>query len=307
MENTSLQKIMGNKYQSFWFVVNNWTEANKKKIKKIVNTGKVSYVIHGDEVGEQGTPHIQGYLWTSEKKQIIDVVRLLGGKDCVHPAVGVSGSAKGPQYWRDYCTKQGTNVYEYGVMPTQEQHEEDVASAGQGKRNDINAAVACIKEDMGKRNPMKRVCEEHPEVVVKFHKGLEYIARNLVEPRSQAPEIWVFYGKTGVGKSRRAREMVDVSRLWTWNPGQGSWFDGFFGQEYALFEEFRGQLPLGTVLSFTDRYECRAPCKGSFVEFNATKIIFTSPKHPKNWYENMDDDKGRDQLLRRITHIIEVI
>jgi len=63
------------------------------------------------------------------------------------------------------------------------------------------------------------------------------------------------------------------------------------------------------MLTMLDRYECPVQVKGGMVEFCPKKIIITSPKHPKDWYEDQSDDKV-NQLLRRIsnvTHVTEVV
>ena len=88
-------------------------------------------------------------------------------------------------------------------------------------------------------------------------------------------------------------------------PSRGHWFDGYTGQNNVIFEEFRGQLPLGMLLTILDRYECPLQFKGGTTEFCALNIIFTSPCHPRQWYEKLEDEDTWAQLKRRLNFIIE--
>ena len=148
---------------------------------------------------------------------------------------------------------------------------------------------------------MKEVALASPSTYVKFYKGLHAFKSIIMEPRNEVPEVTVIVGSTGSGKTRRAREML--TDYWMWNPQMNQWFDMYEGQKHVIFDEFRGQFPLGMTLSLLDRYECKVQYKGGCMEFVANKIVITSPKHPSEWYESIGSDKI-DQLMRRITEII---
>ncbi len=162
----------------------------------------------------------------------------------------------------------------------------------------------------GKR--LRDVASEHPETFVKYHKGLMALKSVLIEPRNEEPEVRVYYGSTGSGKSLAAREWLgyagDEEPPYFWNPQCKEWFDGYEGNQKAVFEEFRGQLTFGMVLMLTDRYDCKVQYKGGMIEFRANKIAFTSPIHPREWYnqEDLRANEKLDQLLRRITTVIDM-
>lgn len=146
-----------------------------------------------------------------------------------------------------------------------------------------------------------------PKTYMRCHKGLIAMKAVMVEPRTTAPNVVVLHGSTGVGKSRQARELIPEPR-YVWQPQCGQWFDGYTGETNVIFEEFRGQLPFGMMLSLLDRYDAKVQFKGGMVEFAATNICITSPYHPKDWYtsEKLTTTDSLDQLLRRITSIEEV-
>lgn len=134
----------------------------------------------------------------------------------------------------------------------------------------------------------------------------------LAKKRKTAPKVVVLHGPTGTGKSHTARaelsELYEEDDIYIWHPQQGTWFDGYEGQRGVLFEEFRGQIPFGFLLSLLDKYDCRVQCKGSTTQFAAETIYITSPKPPKEWYENLaSNDGGLNQLTRRITETRQLL
>ena len=93
---------------------------------------------------------------------------------------------------------------------------------------------------------------------------------------------------------------------WIWTPQRGQWFDGYEGQEDIIFEEYRGQLPYGMLLTLLDRYECPVQYKGGSIEFAPKRIVITSPMPPREWYDLCGPHDKIDQLLRRITSVTHV-
>jgi len=58
------------------------------------------------------------------------------------------------------------------------------------------------------------------------------------------------------------------------------------------------------LLRLLDRYDCRVETKGATIQFVPTKIVITSPVHPRSWYSIFEHQEDKiDQLLRRITSI----
>lgn len=171
----------------------------------------------------------------------------------------------------------------------------------QGERSDLKKACTGIME----KKKLRDIAREHPETFVRYGRGLIHLASTLIEPRTEIPNVVVLYGETGVGKSRMARELV-TGDYWVWTPARGQWFDGYMGHNSVIFEEFRGQLPFGMLLSLLDRYECPVQYKGGCTEFNARDIVITSPCHPRHWYEKCGHEKTLEQLMRRLVTVSEV-
>ncbi len=50
------------------FTYNNYTPEDELRIRGAVGMGGIRYIVYGREVGECGTPHLQGYLQSNQDK-----------------------------------------------------------------------------------------------------------------------------------------------------------------------------------------------------------------------------------------------
>lgn len=64
--------------QFYVFTLNNYTDAEVDTLKKTVVDGRASYIIWGKEVGEQGTPHLQGYIELKKRYSIRQLKKFPG-------------------------------------------------------------------------------------------------------------------------------------------------------------------------------------------------------------------------------------
>jgi len=261
--------------RNYCYTLNNYTDDEIENLKKWKN----EYHVFGLEIGKEGTMHVQGYI---EFKNAATFESIKKKFPRIHLEVR-KGTAKQAA---DYCKKEASEIFEEGAISMQ------------GKRTDIAICAEAITDGAN----MREIAREYPVQFVKFHKGFKALKAELIEPRNEVPSVRVFWGATGTGKSKIARESLNFDEKWVWTPQRKHWFDGYQGEKSVIFEEFRGQLPMGMVLSLWDRYDCPVEYKGGTIEFCATDIIVTSPSHPIDWYENMGDDRI-EQLMRRITSI----
>jgi hypothetical protein len=111
-------------------------------------------------------------------------------------------------------------------------------------------------------------------------------------------ECFVFWGKTGSGKSRRAWEEAGVD-AYCKDPRTKFWC-GYQVEEHVVIDEFRGGIDVSHLLRWLDRYPVRVEIKGSSKPLVAKKIWITSNISPEMWYPGLDEET-LNALLRRLT------
>lgn len=96
------------KYRSYSFTINHYTDDDLADI--LVMSDIARYVIAGFEVGKDGTPHVQGYVYFDNARQRKAVSKML-------PRAHIEASRKGIDANITYCSKDGA-YYESGDRPT---------------------------------------------------------------------------------------------------------------------------------------------------------------------------------------------
>lgn len=291
---------MTQRYRNFCFTWNNYPEDCDDFLEKARDDHNITYMIYGFETAPTtGTPHLQGYFEMKNAKTESALRKKLPG---IHITVAKGDALQN----RDYCgkgqqskeewEKLGANGPNYGLNAAVNEYG---TAKEQGKRNDIETAMRLIKE--GKSD--LELFEQCPGVAFKYPKGCEKY-RLLLEKKDnkwKKKDIRIYWGTTRTGKTRSAMdEFPDACRLCSGNTGL--WFTGFDGEKQVIIDEFRGQIPIGQLLNYTDGYPCVVPLHGSQRRFHPDVIIFTSNVNPKEWYPNCDT-ASRDAFFARVTEI----
>nr|WPR18738.1 MAG: replication polyprotein [Chemarfal virus 2] len=266
---------MATKVSTTWdLTVNNYTDADIQLLQSW--SDDVSRIVVSKEVGDSGTPHLQGRITFKRAYRLTGLKKLLG---CAH--------------WEPTkCTQDFLYVQKDGSEIVI-----NVNNKKQGQRTDLEQAITAARE-----GGMKRAAAEHPVAVAKFHRGIEAVLRYAYDdPRDFAPEVYVRWGAPGSGKTRFIYDNFDVSQIWS--KPTGDWFDGYQGHEVVIFDDFYGGVKYGEMLKLLDRYPMRVPIKGGFVQWRPRQIYFTSNVPPDQWYPNIVDTRA---LMRRLTTITQV-
>lgn len=134
-------------------------------------------------------------------------------------------------------------------------------------------------------------------VRVQHYRTLRTIASDYSTPIALERQVFVFCGRTGTGKSRRAWDEAGFS-AYPKDPRTKFW-DGYRDQRNVVIDEFRGGIDIAHLLRWLDRYPVLVEIKGSSTPLVAEKIWITSNLHPFNWYPDLDEET-RNALLRRL-------
>ena len=102
------------------FTLNNPTDDEEQRLGDTFGAGQpFRYAVFGREVGESGTPHLQGFFILTSPKRRSWLSRTILGRLHLEPARGTSTQAA------DYCKKDG-NYDEFGELPTEQGRRTDV-------------------------------------------------------------------------------------------------------------------------------------------------------------------------------------
>lgn len=255
----------------FIFVLNNPTEEEKAAIELI----DCRFIIVGDEVGEEGTPHLQGYIELHRAVSFKIIKDEIGERAHIEVAKGTSAQNI------EYCSKQ--KLWHTRGKP-----------ASAGARNDIMEVRAILAEGGG----MRDVCAQSNSF--QAIRGAELMLKyKAAEPRVPPIVHW-YWGPSGSGKTRSAVEEAGDD-MWM-SSRNLKWWDGYDGQKNVVIDDFRGDFcTFHELLRIVDRYPFRVEVKGGSRWLEATKIWITSPNAPKDAYPGCGEKI--EQLLRRIAVI----
>lgn len=261
----------------YWcFTLNNYSQEEYEQLCE--HAEQALYGIIGREQGEQGTPHLQGYMVFNSRKRLSQV-RQLNGRAHWERAKG------SPQQNQTYCAKEG-NSAEFGSLP-----------GGQGSRNDLQAVLTDVKRG----ESIRTIREKHWGSWLRYHKAILQAHLDYNPKRNEKTVVNVYWGATGLGKTRRAFQEAGENAYFH-NGGQ--WFDGYDGTSPVIFDDFGGsEFKLTYLLKLLDRYPFRVPIKGGFVNWNPNGIWITSNRSPNDWYPNAHQEHV-DALRRRFSTII---
>lgn len=273
----------GNRGKRFVFTLNNYTES-EWNLAENGDYPCLTHLIVAQEVGESGTPHLQGYLEFKDRVLVTQVRRRVPFLS--RAAIFVAKGTRRQNF--DYCTKQNGLRREIGDFGA-----EVTRSDLQRIRELIDAGVPELEiaeKYFSRWCTYRRAFREYRDLRCTY--SLSSLRTNL--------EVIVYFGPPGSGKTRRVYE--EEKELYVW-PG-GRWFDGYVGQEAVLFDDYDGsQIPFRLLLRVIDIYPITLEVKGGHIYWYPKRIYFTSNVAPQNWYEREDFAP----LQRRFTRVERVV
>jgi len=137
-----------------------------------------------------------------------------------------------------------------------------------------------------------------PDIVVRCYSSLKLITKDNLKPEPVCKTVWVYWGPTGTGKSRRAWSEATFDAF-PKDPMTKFW-DGYQGQKNVVMDEFRGDISISHLLRWLDRYPVIIEAKHGACCLKAENFWITSNIHPSEWYPSIDGST-KEALLRRLT------
>jgi len=269
------------KRKAWCFTLNNYTEEEYVSIIKALESCSVYFVV-GKEIGEKGTPHLQGYTLFRESHTLSSVKDRLSQRCHLEAARGSSHDN------RTYCTKGGDSI-QFGKCP------------GKPDKKDRDTLAREWRSKLGEgRSGISEFADENPGV---FAWSGHTLLRNSLGiagavPRPNISVRWI-YGAPGVGKSRFAHEQLPNAYI---KEPRTKWWNGYLLEKEVIIDDFGPcGIDINHLLRWFDRYKCYVEVKGDMCPLCAEVFIVTSNFHPDEIFSfGGEKNKQLPALLRRI-------
>lgn len=275
----------GSSAKRWCFTLNNYTEVEYESIFTALEESS-EYSIVGREIGDSGTPHLQGYTILSRRCNLSHVSNLLGGR--VHLEV-----ARGnPRQNRLYCSKSGS-FRETGTLPgaVPRKTRDELATEFRDSVRSGNSGLVQFSES----NPGSWYFSGH-----NLLRNSLSIAQPIIRPDINVE--WVF-GEPGVGKSRYAHDKLPEAFI---KDPRTKWWSGYLLEKTVIIDDFGPNgIDINHLLRWFDRYKCTVETKGGMVPLHADTFIVTSNFEPTDCFKDKDGipHPQMQALYRRIVMV----
>lgn len=119
-----------------------------------------------------------------------------------------------------------------------------------------------------------------------------------MKPDDLKPEVLLFYGPPGCGKTEFATaQFSDSYRL---PLGRNFWLSPrALRAKHIILDDFKSNLSLSDLLQLLDRHAVEVEKKGAHLWWMPETIIITTNRSPYDWYNYSVRDYEREALFRR--------
>lgn len=285
----------------YWcFTINHPNETDFEQLS-FENWRCVQEAVYNLEVGESGTPHLQGYIALTRHKTLSWMKRRLtrahlekrkGSREqaivyCLKDCVSAENDSS-----LDFATADDNSLSNTLTLPNPYPVLYGFPCGWEELNSSCSASIQMKMPRSKALISMKKMIEDgaNDEELASFHfptfissyRGLTLYRSLCVKARDFKSTVYVCQGPTGTGKSKWALETFP-NAYWK---QRSNWWDGYCGQETVIIDEFYGWLPFDLCLRLCDRYPLLVETKGGNVQFVAKRIIFTSNALPSSWWKN---------------------
>lgn len=255
------------KTRDYCFTINNPTIEDDLELEILKE--HCEYFIYGQETGESGTPHYQGFV-TFKHPVTLQRVKNLLSRAHLERRRGTKAQAI------QYCEKDGDFI-EYGNRP-------------ETRTTDKKKMWRDIIQWSEEGN-IDKIKEEYPHAYFLHYKKIQDLRqRSLGILQGQLENEW-WVGPTGTGKSQRLWQLYPTHYAKALN----KWWDGYEDEDVVAIEEFHpgaGEYLGHFVKIWADRYPFSPEIKGGTLKkIRPQKIIVLSN------YEIEDCFKEEKDLL----------
>lgn len=273
----------------FWvFTLNNYTEEEVTFINNLVtNVPEVTYVSYGREVGESGTPHLQGHLELNKRLRFQQLKNLLFARIHLEVRKGTFEQAQ------EYVEKDG-EVSTFGER----------TSKGSGARTDLDQ----LAEDIRSGGSKRELAETYGKEFIKYARGIDNYFQMFSTKRFEifhGPFKWshnflfdrsvILWGNAGIGKTEYAKYLLPNALFVSHMDDLGTFNEDYDG---IIFDDMSFvHLPRTSQIHILDIENDRSihiRYKTAFIPRHTKKIFLT------NEINGVIFDMNDQAILRRL-------
>lgn len=255
--------------RNFCFTVNNYNDFDVERLSTFFKEEKARYLVFGKEVGEQGTPHLQGYC------ELETQLRFNNLKNKFVPGAHIEKRRGTAAQAANYCKKDGD-------------YEEMGKISNPGKRTDLHKFVDDVKEnpDINTRD----IIEKHTAIMAKYPKFVDVVRSTYQELKDLTvfDNLWI-WGPPGVGKSKKIRDDYGDSLF---SKGANKWFCGYEDEKTVLIDDLDPdscKYLVRYIKIWSDRYVFPAEVKNGGRKIRPERICITSNYSLEECFPNPQD------------------
>lgn len=271
--------VMNARVRSWCFTHNNYSADDEERYQTVI----AEHVVYGREVGEQGTPHLQGFVRFRNPRLGRSVSRLLPGSHLT-VARNLEASIR-------YCRKDG-DVYERGatVFPG-DQRANAAGDGGQGQVNRWRDTYIAAQEGRFEDIPYD----------IRFKHDITIQRLRLKRLSDECPRSipildndWL-WGPSGTGKSTTAREENPDA----YEKMRNKWWDEYKYEEVVILDDVDPRMEdwiTSFLKDWADHHRIRVEIKNSSAVIRPRRLIVTSQYSIDQCFK---DPETRSALHRR--------
>lgn len=263
------------------------------------------YFCMADEIATTGTLHTHIFIYSHSPIRF----NTLKGRFPIAHIEKAYGSAKDN---RDYILKSGkwentdkseTSVEgsfcEYGTLPKE--------------RDENNPKMSKLIENVREGKRTTEIIDDVPEFAFRI-RDIDILRQTLLSEKytMKNRDLFVSYifGASGTGKTSgiyKSHNAIDICRITNYRAGKGISFDGYWGQEVLVFEEFNSQIPIEDMLNYLDIYPLYLPARYNDRVACYKRVYITSNIPLNEQYRDVQINRPETwkAFLRRIHKVME--
>lgn len=252
----------------------------------------VRYITYGKEVGEEGTPHLQGLICFREAKSSRQLQAIFTKELQADVRIGDNKVDKMMQY----CQKDG-DFEEFGTAPMSYRQRAFAGGAGQ---EDKWARIV----KLSKKGKLEKFALEYPS---EFHRYYGNTMRIMKDFQKMPPAlddvcgVWVF-GPSGCGKSHYARDLYPDC----YDKACNKWWDNYQEERYVLIDDFdlNHHVLAHHLKRWADKFPFSGEIKGGQMNLRPEVICVTSQYSIKDiWSKEAETFEAINRRFKSIKFI----